>query len=336
MLTIHSHVYSIDTTSLENGNRIKYPVQFLNENGVPTLSSELINIDNSINLLYKYNSKLYLDKFVVNPDFTICNHCTTKNVVINKKCKRCKKEFNKNIRILLDNDPDTLITIYTQQELEEVSKVLNFLVENYNHYQNAYALIRPPGHHAYTEHNEGFCIVNNAYILASELLEKKIVNKVLIYDWDLHHGNGTQECVLSSGNSNIFFLSTHFYSPTFYPRTGNNYLYDPEEKSLSNVYNFPLNKSMYNVFSEYFEENIVPLLDKICAQTDLIIISNGLDAHKNDPFDKLNFTDEDYIYMTTYFKSKNQKIIFLLEGGYNAEIIARLSLGIINLFRYKN
>ena len=237
------------------------------------------------------------------------------------------------LRRILDNDIDTLITEYTQKELEEVSKVLNYLIEQYTWYSNAYALIRPPGHHAYTNHNEGFCIVNNAYILASELLERSIVNNVLIYDWDLHHGNGTQSCVLSSNNPNLFFVSTHYYSDDFYPRTGNDYLYDPNEQILSNVYNFPISKSMYKVFSEYFNENIVPLLDRICVQTDLIIISNGLDAHTNDPFGKLNFDDEDYLYMTKYFKSKNKKIIFLLEGGYNPKIIARVSAKLIRLFK---
>jgi len=332
MLTIYSHIYYIETASLENSNRIKYPVEYLEKNGIIPLNSNEVFIKNPMNLLYKYNSKDYLDKFVVNPEFTLCNHCLSKNFINDKKCKYCKKEFNKKLRKMLKDDPDTIITENTQNELMQVSKVLNYLIENYNIYQNAYALIRPPGHHAYIDNNEGFCIVNNAYILASELLLRSIVKNVLIFDWDLHHGNGTQNCILSSDNYNIFFVSTHYYSDDFYPRTGNDYKFNPEEKRLSNIYNFPVNKTMYSIFSEYFQDKIVPLLDRICEQTDLIIISNGLDAHKDDPFDKLNFTDDDYIYMTKYFTSKNKKIIFLLEGGYNPEIIARVSLKLIKIF----
>ncbi len=244
----------------------------------------------------------------------------------------CSNKFNKEIRIYQDKDTDTLITLNTIKELEEVSKVLNFLIGNFESYNYAYALIRPPGHHAYTNHHEGFCIVNNAYILASELISQGKSSRVLIYDWDLHHGNGTQECVLKNKKKDIFFVSTHFFARGFYPGTGGDYLYDPKEISLSNVYNFPLNKSNTKNFSEYFKDNIISLLDKLCELVDTIIISNGLDAHKEDPFNKLTFTDDDYIYMSNYFKSKNKKIIFVLEGGYKPEIIARVSLKIIKLF----
>jgi acetoin utilization deacetylase AcuC-like enzyme len=339
MLTIYTKTYSVQSV-MENSDRINIPVEYLKQNNVKIISSDNLSYSGN-NLLVKYNSVQYIKKFNINSDETACNFCSCINPINEKYCYMCANEFNKEIRLYFGKDKDTLITLDTFKELEETSKVLQFLVDKFIMYKYAYALIRPPGHHAYTNHHEGFCIVNNAYILARELLENKKSKSVLIYDWDLHHGNGTQECVLSgktSGSedaSNVYFVSTHYFARGFYPGTGGDYLFDPDELesgNISNVYNFPLNKSESKNFSEYFKNNIIPLLDVLCNVVDTIIISNGLDAHISDPFAKLCFTDEDYVYMTNYFKSKNKKIIFLLEGGYDPEIIASISLKLISLF----
>ncbi len=330
MFTIYTKTYNEESV-LENSRRITIPVKYLIQNGIKLLSSESLS-NNDISLLIKYNSQDYIKKILIGSDLTSCNYCSSINPIEEEYCHMCSNKFNKEIRLYMDNDTDTLITLNTIKELEEVCKVLNFLIGNFEKYNYAYALIRPPGHHAYTNHHEGFCIVNNAFILASELIQQKKSSRVLIYDWDLHHGNGTQECVLRNEQKDIFFVSTHFYARGFYPGTGGDYLYNPSEPINSNVYNFPLNKSNTKNFSEYFKDNIISLLDKLCGVVDTIIISNGLDAHKEDPFNKLTFTDDDYVYMSEYFKSKNKKIIFVLEGGYKPEIIARVSLKIIKLF----
>ncbi len=340
MLTIYTKVYSTHETVMENSLRIKVPISYLEDNGINTLCSDFLKIKKSDtdNLLIKYNSADYIKKFKIDADQTACNFCTSINYINDNFCHMCGNKFNKEIRMYFGSDRDTLITQDTTLELEEVSKVLYFLVENYELYPHAYALIRPPGHHAYSEHQEGFCIVNNAFILASEIIEWKKSKKVLIYDWDLHHGNGTQTSVLRAYDGyepNIFFVSTHYFAKGFYPGTGNDYIFDPDNfnpQNLSPVYNYPLAKSDTKNFSDYFDQKIVPLLDVICSKVDTIIISNGLDAHIKDPFAKLCFTDQDYVHMTKYFKSKNKKIIFLLEGGYSPEIIAKVSLKMINLF----
>jgi acetoin utilization deacetylase AcuC-like enzyme len=335
MLNIYTKTYFINENVMENANRIIVPVKYLIDNGIIVHSSEIINEYKS-DLLTKYNSEEYIKKFIIDTRWeTACNFCTYINPIQEKYCHKCSKEFNKGIRMYFQNDKDTLITQDTIKELEEVSKVLSFLVNQYEFYTNSYVLLRPPGHHAYTNHQEGFCIVNNAYILASELIQDRKANNVLIFDWDLHHGNGTQNCVLDNENKNIFFVSTHYFSRGFYPGTGGDYLFKPDNLAngeISQVYNFPLNKSVSKNFSEYFKTNIIPLLDVLCNLVDVIIISNGLDAHINDPFAKLCFTDDDYLYMTEYFRIKNKKIIFLLEGGYDPEIIARISLKLIKLF----
>ncbi len=335
MLTIYTKTYSVNESVMENAYRISVPVQYLMDNDIKIFSSEIANSYLDSNLLIKYNSEEYLKKFILHSDETACNFCTSINPINEKYCYMCANEFNKEIRMYIDKDKDTLITTDTENELKEVSKVLNFLVEQYIFYSNAYILLRPPGHHAYSNHHEGFCIVNNAYILASELVETGKAKKILIYDWDLHHGNGTQRCIEQNDQANIFFVSTHYYARGFYPGTGGDYLLEPDKLAngeISTIYNFPLNKAESKKFSEYFKNNIIPLLDILCSLVDVIIISNGLDAHINDPFAKLCFTDDDYVYMTQYFKSKNKKIIFLLEGGYDPNIIARISLKLINLF----
>ncbi len=335
MLTIYTKTYSLNETCLENSNRITIPVNYLKESGVKIFSSEYINTISEHNILLKYNSQEYINMFNLSGVETACNFCSCMNSLETTYCYMCANKFNKDMRVYLNNDNDTLITTYTMNELEEVSKVLTFLVEKFLMYSHAYILLRPPGHHAYTNHHEGFCIVNNAYILASELIAHGRSSNILIYDWDLHHGNGTQNSIIENSVSNIFFVSTHFYSRGFYPGTGGDYLFDPNNfnlEQISNVYNFPSKKLETKNFSQYFESEIVPLLNVLCEKVDTIIISNGLDAHIEDPFAKLCFTDDDYVYMTNYFKSKNKKIIFLLEGGYKPEIIARVSLKLINLF----
>lgn len=314
MLTIYTKTNSIKKSIMENANRISIPVQYLINNGVSIINSDIAIKYSDSNLLIKYNSEQYINKFILQEDQTICNFCTNINLINQKYCCMCANEFNKEIRMYFDNDKDTLITTNTIDELKEVSKVLTFLVEEFISYSNAYVLLRPPGHHAYLNHHEGFCIVNNAYILASELLEADKAKKILIYDWDLHHGNGTQNCIEKNNKNNIFFVSTHFYARGFYPGTGGDYLFEPNKLvdggQINTIYNFPLNKSESKNFSEYFKNNIIPLLDVLCSLVDVIIISNGLDAHINDPFAKLCFTDDDYVYMTQYFKGKNKKIIF--------------------------
>ena len=84
-------------------------------------------------------------------------------------------------------------------------KVLNYICDNFNKYKNAYLLIRPPGHHSHDNHHEGFCIINNAYLLARNLIDKEKARKVLIFDWDLHHGNGTEK-LIKENTKTIFIL----------------------------------------------------------------------------------------------------------------------------------
>jgi acetoin utilization deacetylase AcuC-like enzyme len=177
---------------------------------------------------------------------------------------------------------------------------------------NAFAAIRPPGHHAEAARPMGFCLFNNPVIAARHAQRRHRAERVAIVDWDVHHGNGTQAIVWD--DPSILYASTH--QMPLYPGTG-----AETETGAGNIFNAPLSPGAgSSEFYEAFTTRILPAVDAF--QPDLIIISAGFDAHWRDPLASLNLKEEDYSWATTALmeiadRHADGRIVSLLEGGYD-------------------
>ncbi|WP_159590667.1 histone deacetylase family protein [Chelativorans xinjiangense] len=182
---------------------------------------------------------------------------------------------------------------------------------------NAFAAIRPPGHHAEKDQAMGFCLFNNAAIAARHAQDAHGAERVAIVDWDVHHGNGTQDIFWD--DPSVLYCSTH--QMPLYPGTG-----AAEETGAGNIVNVPLSAGTDGeAFREAFKGTILPRLDEF--RPDLIIISAGFDAHYRDPLAELNFTEDDFSWATARVMERagrwsDNRLVSLLEGGYDLEGLA--------------
>ena len=175
-----------------------------------------------------------------------------------------------------------------------------------------FCLVRPPGHHAETTRANGFCFINNAAVTARYLQKKYNINKIAIIDFDVHHGNGSQEIFYKDGS--IAYGSIHQH-PLF-PGTGSE-----EETGVGNIYNAPIKaETNGEEFIRIFDNKILQKIEKF--KPEIIIISAGFDAHKRDPLSQINLESEHFHTITKKIVeiSNNHsqgKIISFLEGGYD-------------------
>jgi len=180
----------------------------------------------------------------------------------------------------------------------------------------AFVCTRPPGHHAERDRAMGFCLFNNIAIAARRLQEKHGLGRVLIVDWDVHHGNGTQH--LFEDDPTVFYFSVHQYP--FYPGTGS-----ARETGRGRGAGFTRNCPMPagagdGEYTRVFREVLVPEIDRV--QPEAILISAGFDAHRADPLAGMSLSEDGYAGMTSILKASADKhcggrIISLLEGGYD-------------------
>ena len=199
----------------------------------------------------------------------------------------------------------------------------------------AFALVRPPGHHATSSVGMGFCIYNSVAIVARYLQKKYGLDRILIVDFDVHHGNGTQDIFYE--DSNVFYFSVHQH-PLF-PGTGR-----PNEigkgKGKGYTLNVELSKeSGNNEVIEAFNLQLRPAMNKF--KPEFVLVSAGFDAHKGDPLGQLNYTDSGYeavaeILQDISQKYANGKILYMLEGGYNAENVSQSVQKILSVLISKN
>jgi len=182
-------------------------------------------------------------------------------------------------------------------------------------FSRVFCAIRPPGHHAESNRVMGFCLFNNIAIGAQYAIEKCNLYRIAIIDWDVHHGNGTQEIFYES--SKVLFISLHQFP--FYPGTGAaTEIGKGDGKGLT--LNFPLPAGTERkMYLKIILDKIIPKLNEFNPQ--LMMISSGFDAHKNDPLASMNLLEDDYFLMTRLLNDFAGKtdipIISVLEGGYN-------------------
>ena len=185
-----------------------------------------------------------------------------------------------------------------------------------NEFKNAFCAVRPPGHHAEKEKAMGFCIYNNVAVGANYLIEKYKYNKIAIIDFDVHHGNGTQDIFYD--NEKVLFISTHQYP--YYPGSGS----EKEKGNFNNVLNIPLEAG---TSAEKYLNAYENVLNKVREfKPEFLLFSAGFDAHIDDPLAQLQLSSEDFYKITkrTLEISKsfcNGNVVSILEGGYDLKAL---------------
>jgi acetoin utilization deacetylase AcuC-like enzyme len=211
-------------------------------------------------------------------------------------------------------DGDTIVSPGSKEATSDaVGSIITAIdgVQN-NEFKNAFCAVRPPGHHAEKNKAMGFCIYNNVAVGANYLIDKYRLNKIAIIDFDVHHGNGTQDIFYD--NEKILYISTHQYP--FYPGSGT----EREKGKYNNIFNIPLPAGTTS--EEYLNayEYVLKKIDEF--KPEFILLSAGFDAHKDDPLAQFQLESKDFYEITkrTLGSSKlycDGKVVSILEGGYD-------------------
>jgi acetoin utilization deacetylase AcuC-like enzyme len=212
-------------------------------------------------------------------------------------------------------DMDTPVSRHSYQvALLAVSAWLNGVDRVMETGEPAFVLARPPGHHAESDRAMGFCLFSNAAIAAHYALDHQGLQRVAILDWDVHHGNGTQEIV--EKNPQIAYCSLHQFPS--YPGTGT----ASETGPHHNILNLPLAAgSTLADYQPLFEQKVMPFLREF--QPDLLLVSAGYDANAADPLARIDLQPQDYGILTDYCLQLTRRIVFGLEGGYHLDALSQ-------------
>jgi acetoin utilization deacetylase AcuC-like enzyme len=226
------------------------------------------------------------------------------------------KSFPKNGLAFLDGD--TVVSPGSKEATKDAVGSIITAIDGVQQkeFKNAFCAVRPPGHHAEKDKAMGFCIYNNVAVGANYLIEKYKYNKVAIIDFDVHHGNGTQDIFYN--NEKVLYISTHQYP--YYPGSGS----EKETGKFNNILNIPLEAG---TTAEQFlnaYENVLKKLKEF--KPEFLLFSAGFDAHIDDPLAQLRLSSEDFYHLTkrTLEVSKsmfNGNVVSILEGGYDLKAL---------------
>lgn len=181
---------------------------------------------------------------------------------------------------------------------------------------NAFCATRPPGHHAESDRAMGFCLFNNVAVGVAHAIRQHQLQRVAILDFDVHHGNGSEE--IFHDNPHVMLCST-FQHP-FYPYSGAN-------SGNDRIINVPLRRDADGgVFRQVVNEHWLPALDRF--KPEMIFVSAGFDAHRDDDMSQVHFSDDDYVWITQQIRAiaeqySQDRIVSVLEGGYELRSLAR-------------
>ncbi len=258
-------------------------------------------VDNK-NLIWKKPNKF--DEFFLNKTHSIeyINHV--------------KQTFPKKGLVFLDGD--TIVSPGSKDATKDaVGSIITAIdgVQN-KEFKNAFCAVRPPGHHAEKEKAMGFCIYNNIAVGANYLIEKYKYKKIAIIDFDVHHGNGTQDIFYD--NEKVLYVSTHQYP--YYPGSGSN----KENGKFNNVLNIPLEAGTTSEVYLNAYENVLTKIKQF--KPEFLLFSAGFDAHIDDPLAQMRLCTEDFYKITKrtleYSKSFcNGRVVSILEGGYDLKAL---------------
>ena len=214
-------------------------------------------------------------------------------------------------------DDDTIMTPHTLKAALHAAgagiEAVDMVMDDSQHL--AFCAVRPPGHHAGAENSAGFCVFNNVAVAARYALEKKGLQRVAVVDFDVHHGDGTQNIV--EGDERICFCSS-FQHP-FYPNTG-------DGESRANIHNVPIAAGTKGPEYRQLITHWFDILDRF--EPELILVSAGFDAHAEDDLAHLRLVEDDYYWLaqqlnTVAMKHCNGRMVAILEGGYALSALSR-------------
>ena len=258
-------------------------------------------VDNK-NLIWKKPNKF--DEFFLNKTHSIeyINHV--------------KRSFPKKGLVFLDGD--TIVSPGSKDATKDaVGSIITAIdgVQN-KEFKNAFCAVRPPGHHAEKGKAMGFCIYNNVAVGANYLIEKYKYKKIAIIDFDVHHGNGTQDIFYD--NEKVLYVSTHQYP--YYPGSGSH----KENGKFHNVLNIPLEAGTTSEVYLNAYENVLTKIKQF--KPEFLLFSAGFDAHDDDPLAQIKLSTEDFYKITKrtleYSKSFcNGRVVSILEGGYDLKAL---------------
>ena len=211
-------------------------------------------------------------------------------------------------------DGDTIISPGSKEATFEAAGSIITAIDGIQNkeFKNAFCSVRPPGHHCNQNKAAGFCILNNVAIGAKYLLKKYKYKRVAIIDFDVHHGNGTQDIFYE--NKNVLFISTHQFP--YYPGSGS----EQEKGKFNNIYNIPLPAGTNS--EEYLNAFEFALKRLKEFKPEFVLISAGFDSHIKDPLAQFKLQTEDFYTITERILKTSKsfcsgKVVSILEGGYD-------------------